>query len=237
VLCQRGLAVIDLNDPLHPKLTAQIPFHAARGLDFQFRYAFVVDADGLTVLDITDRAAPKRVSGANVAVADARNVYVARTYAYVSAGSNGIAIIDVENPGEPKLERMFNADGALNDVNDLKVGMTNSSQFAYVADGKNGVRIIQLFSPVDQPNFFGFSPKPTPKLIATARTKGPALMVSKGMDRDRAVDEDGNQISVFGRLGSRPFTREEAERLYLRDGKLYTVSDTPPVRSFGGGSR
>jgi len=39
-------------------------------------------------------------------------------------------------------------------------------------------------------------------------------------DRDRAVDETGHQIAVFGRLGSRPFTLEEMRRLYLdKDGK------------------
>jgi hypothetical protein len=74
----------------------------------------------------------------------------------------------------------------------------------------------------------GFSPKPSPKLIATKRTHGPALAVSKGIDRDRAVDESGNQIAVFNRRGSRPFNKQEAERMYLRNGKLYTVTDTPP---------
>jgi hypothetical protein len=65
-------------------------------------------------------------------------------------------------------------------------------------------------------------------LIATYRTLGPALAISKGTDRDRAVDESGNQLGVFGRRGARPFNREEAERLYLRDGKIYTVTNDPP---------
>jgi len=59
--------------------------------------------------------------------------------------------------------------------------MTAASAFAYIADGKNGMRIVQLFAPNEQPNYLGFSPKPTPKLIATYRTKGPALAVSKGI--------------------------------------------------------
>ncbi|HLK21833.1 MAG TPA: hypothetical protein VKT81_22945, partial [Bryobacteraceae bacterium] len=71
-------------------------------------------------------------------------------------------------------------------------------------------------------------PRPTPKLVATRHTKGPALAVSKGIDRDRAVDEDGNQLTVFNRRGSRPFNRAEAERMYLRNGELYTVTKEPP---------
>jgi hypothetical protein len=42
------------------------------------------------------------------------------------------------------------------------------------------------------------------------------------------VDESGNQVAVFGRWGARPFNRAEMERMYLRDGKLWTVKDTPP---------
>jgi hypothetical protein len=65
-------------------------------------------------------------------------------------------------------------------------------------------------------------------LIASYRTKGPALAISRGVDRDRAVDESGNQLAVFGRRGARPFNREELHRLYLHNGQLYTVSDDPP---------
>jgi hypothetical protein len=57
------------------------------------------------------------------------------------------------------------------------------------------------------------------------KTKGPALALSKGLDRDRAVDESGNQLAVFGRRGARPFNLEEMRKLYLREGKLYTVTN------------
>jgi len=231
ILCNAGLAVVSLDNPLEPKLVSQIgaPFLIEpRGVAVQFRYAFVVDSRGLKVLDITHLNRPVPVAGAEVALADARNIYVARTYAYVSDGKDGLAVVDVEHPEKPCLDQIFNANGAMNDVNDVKLGMVSSELFAYVADGKNGLRVLQLFSPNDNPNFSGFSPRPTPKLIATNHTHGPALAVSKGIDRDRAVDESGNQLAVLGRRGARPFTREEMQRMYLRDGQLYTVTDDPP---------
>jgi hypothetical protein len=131
----------------------------------------------------------------------------------------------------PRLDQFFTAEGQLNDVNDVKVGMVAGSAFAFVADGRNGLRVLQIVSPWDDPaHFSGFSPRPVPKLIASARTKGPALAISKGIDRDRAVDESGNQIAVFGRRGSRPLNRAEMQRLYLRDARLCTVSDEPVER-------
>src|SRR2546426_9672342 len=116
----------------------------------------------------------------------------------------------------------------MNDAYDVRIGMVAGSAFAFVADGVYGLRIWQIVSPWDDPaHFSGFSPRPTPKLIATARTKGPALAISKGIDRDRAVDESGNQISVFGRRGARPLNLAESQALYLRKGQLYSVMDEP----------
>jgi hypothetical protein len=55
------------------------------------------------------------------------------------------------------------------------------------------------------------------------------VALSKGLDRDRGVDESGNQVAVFGRWGARPFNRAELERMYLKpDGTLRSVKDTPP---------
>jgi hypothetical protein len=232
MLCDRGLVVVDLNNPLQPKIAAQIGAPVLKdpqGIAIQFRYAFVVDRDGLKILDVSDLGHPRVVPDALVPLSDGRNIYVARTYAYVAAGKQGIAIIDVEKPEQPKLDQMFTAAGALNDVRDIKVGMVDASAFAFVADGANGLRVLQILSPEDSSNSYGFSPRPTPKLIATYHTGGPALAISKGTDRDRAVDESGNQIAVFGRRGARPFTREEAARLYLRDGKPFTVPQEPSV--------
>jgi len=232
ILTDKALVVVDLDNPLAPKVTATIAaplLNEPRAVAIQFRYAFVVDRDGLKVLDATNLAQPKIVPNAMVPFEDARNVYVARTYAYVSAGKQGMAIVDVEKPDAPKLDQVFSANGQLNDVNDVKIGMVAASAFAFVADGKNGMRVLQILSPWDDPaHFSGFNPRPTPKLIATANTKGPALAISKGIDRDRAVDESGNQLAVFGRRGARPLNREETEKLYLRNGQLYQVADETP---------
>jgi len=148
----------------------------------------------------------------------------------VAEGKDGIAIVNVTQPNNPRLDQTYNAGGALNDVRQVKIAMTNASLFAYVADGKNGLRILQLTSPETMPTYAGFSPKPEPQLIATYKTKGEALAVSKALDRDRAVDESGNQIAVFGRRGARPLRTEEVQRMMRTQrgaGDYFIVSDEP----------
>lgn len=124
----------------------------------QFRYAFVIDDEGLKVLDVTVPSAPRVIPGAVMPLAGARGLNLARTYAYLAAGPGGLVLVDIERPEKPRLEQAFTAGGTIGDARDVKIGMTNGSVFAYVADGTNGLRVIQLVSANDTAGAYGFKP-------------------------------------------------------------------------------
>lgn len=229
VSCAAGLVVIDINDPKNPVVTSIIGekhLHHPHMVATQFRYAYVADEHGITVLDITDLAKP--VPKSKIRIPDAHSVYLGRTYAYVAAKERGLVILDITNIEEPKVDQVYNAGGHINDAHDVKLAVTYNSLFAYIADGKNGMRVVQLFSP-ESPGNEGFAARPTPRLVATYRLPhgGHILNVTRALDRDRAVDETGNQIGVFGRLGARPFNFAEQRKMYLWNGKPWYVSDDP----------
>jgi hypothetical protein len=230
ITTDRELVIVSIDDPLNPRVLSRVAFKHPQAIAIQFRYGFIVDDEGFKTLDLSRPEQPRVLDGASVSLAHAHDVYLARTYAYVADGEDGVAIVDVTRPDKPRLDQMYNAGGKLNDVRQVKIAMTNASLFAYVADGRNGLRILQLTSPETMPTYAGFSPRPQPQLIATFQTKGEALAVSKALDRDRAVDESGNQIAVFGRRGARPFTLAEMERLLRINngtGDYFTVTDEP----------
>ncbi len=230
VCCDAGLVVVDLSNPKTPKVTSVVGndvLHHATSVAVQFRYAFVCDEEGVKVFDVTELATPQWTH--TVPLHEAHSIYLARTYAYVAAGSQGLAILDITLPSAAYIDQIYNAHGEINDAHDVKLGITNVSQFAYIADGKNGLRVVQLTSPEVHGND-GFSPRPDPILIATRKLPkdGHALCISRGVDRDRAVDESGNQIAVFGRVGARPLNQSEVQRMHRRpDGSVYQVSDDP----------
>ena len=221
--------LLSLADPLHPRVLAELSeplVREPRAVAVQFRYAFVADAEGIKVLDVTFPEKARLVG--SVPLEQANDITLARTYAYVAAGRRGLAIVDIERPESARLVSFFDAEGAINDARAVRIGMTNASLFAYVADGRNGLRVIQLAGPEDTAGMSGFSPELHPRLIATYPTRRPALALSRGLDRDRAADESGNQLAVFGRRGSHPFNAAEMARMYLREGRVFTVIDNPP---------
>jgi hypothetical protein len=226
IIANAGLVVVDLSDPLAPKTVATVPLADARASVLQFRYLFVTTAAGVEVVDVTQPAHARTLPDARLDLADARGLFAARTYLYVANGAEGLAIVDIELPAQPRLLTHYDANGAIRDARDVVVAATNASLFAYVADGAGGLKVLQLTAPDTQPNFYGFSPEPRPQLVARHVTRHPALALSRPLERDRAVDETGGQVAVFGRRGSRPFNATEMRRLYLdRDGQPWVVPD------------
>ena len=222
VVGEKGLFAVRLlvgeekDKKLKPEIVGEVTtgLNHPRAIAVQYHYAFISDADGLKVVDISDPTKPILISGAVVPLAHAGRLYAARTYVYVPDGPEGLAVVNVANPEHPQLVEKFTANGVINDARAVQIGSINASMFALLADGRNGLRVIQMISPDTVPGHMGFSPRPAPKLIATHRTETPAIAVGRGLDRDRVVDESGNQTVVFGRRGSRPFNGEEFARFF-----------------------
>src|SRR6185369_15925117 len=155
VVGQNGLFVLGLrNDALEaPVLVGELTggLKNPRAVSVQFRYCFVTDDEGFKVVDISEPTTPKLVPDGLVPLKNAQRFYLARTYAYVANGPEGLAFINIENPERPKLERMYDADGAFNDTRAVQIGSVNASMFGLVADGKNGLRVLQMISPENVP--------------------------------------------------------------------------------------
>jgi hypothetical protein len=224
IVADAGLVVLNLDQPLQPQLVDVVPLNRGHSVALQFRYLFVTDADGLKTVDVTNPEAPALVADNTIPLGEARRLHLARTYAYVAAGRDGVAIVDITRPDRMRLLQTFNE--GMVDAHDVAVGSTNASLFAYVADGAGGLKVVQLTSPSSQPKFYGFSPEPAPELIASYPTSSPALSLSRGLERDRGVDETGGQVAVFGRLGSRPLNLDEMRKLFTdKDGKPWFVEN------------
>ncbi|MFV2055728.1 MAG: hypothetical protein ACC707_04635 [Thiohalomonadales bacterium] len=226
IIARVGLVILDLSRPLSPIVASVLPLKDGRASALQFRYLWVTDREGLKVVDVTRIDKPNLLQDNTIRFANANKVYLARTYAYVAAGQQGIGIVDIKRPEAMKLLESYTAQGRIIDAQDIVVATTNASLIAYVADGAGGLKVLQLTSPSSQVNFYGFSPAPKPEFIAWYPTASAALSLSKGLERDRAVDETGGQIAVFGRLGARPLSKADMQKMFLDGrGQAWFVED------------
>ena len=134
VVGRNGLFVVGLrNDKLEePMLTGELTggLKSPRDVSVQFRYAFVTDDEGFKVVDITNPTRPHLVSKATIPLKYAQRFCLARTYAYVANGPEGLAFVKIENPEHPRLERMYDAGGTLNDTRAVQIGSVSASMFA-----------------------------------------------------------------------------------------------------------
>src|SRR3546814_5413443 len=128
---------------LEPKVTAQLPLTDARASAIQFRYLWVTDAEGVKLFDVTHLAQPVAVPSGKVRLANARKLYLARTYMYVAAKADGLVIVDVTPPPAPDVWPGLTFGGALNDSEDVIFASTNASLFGFGSDGRNGIKLLQ----------------------------------------------------------------------------------------------
>ena len=74
IAADRGIVVVNLDQPLQPRVAALIPITGARATALQFRYLFVIDGGGLRVVDVTQPDSPQIVDGSRVELEDAHRV-------------------------------------------------------------------------------------------------------------------------------------------------------------------
>lgn len=108
-------------------------------------YAYVGDGGNLQVIDISNPASPRHVSGyatRDLAVA----VTVAGNYAYVADAGAGLQVIDISNPASPRWVGGFNTTYAY--------GLTVARDYAYVLDWGVRLEVIDISKPAS-PRWIG----------------------------------------------------------------------------------
>ena len=108
-------------------------------IKLQGQYAYVAEDNTLTIVDISNPAAPKR-AGAYTLPARIWGVAVAGSSVYVAADLWGIGIVDVSNPAAPTLRGSFKTRGQAHAI-DLW-GTT-----ALVADHMLGIAFLDVSNP------------------------------------------------------------------------------------------
>ena len=149
--------VFDVSDPENPGLLGSCKTPGgARALYVNGKYAYVSNTDydgdvkrenpelvdyrtGLSIIDISDPAAPHEVGFCSTSMAF--DIHVVGNYAYVADGNeSGLRIIDVSDPSHPReVGRYYTSQYA--------IGVYVVGNYAYLANGSDGLRVIDVSDP------------------------------------------------------------------------------------------
>ena len=145
---EKGLAIIDISDPLNPGDPIYIDTTGeAYAVNVVGNYAYIADGDsGLSIINISDPINPgdpvyKDTNG------KAYQINVVGNYAYIADRDSGLAIINISDPTNP-------GNPIYKDTSGGAYGISVVGNYAYIADWNYGLAIIDISDPINPGNPF-----------------------------------------------------------------------------------
>ena len=167
---------------------------------------YAQDSSGVTVL-----------SQYNNGWTSIHGVFVRGNYAYVAAGTSGLAVVNISDKTAPSQVGIYNTAGSANEV--VVVG-----NYAYVADQSDGLVVIDISTP-SSPTYMGRYDTPSAAIDCVVDT--PYVYVADYAQGLRVVDvSDPTNPTSAGFLD----TPDRAIDLVLRDTLLYLADQSSGLR-------
>jgi hypothetical protein len=142
------LAVIDISDSAHPRLTFTLTVDGdACDVVVSGQQAYLADGGaGLKVVDIRLPNSPMIIASAT-SIQPAQSVCVSGPAAYVATYDAGLQVMDISNAYSPRLMGTVTTTGFAQSV-------VVSGRYAYLADGVRGLQVLDITDP-QQPTLSG----------------------------------------------------------------------------------
>jgi len=144
-----GLWIVDVSDPLTPRLLGSVDTAMAFDLVIRDGRAWIADFGfGLVAADVTDPEHPRIVAGVETESASVRALALDGDYAYLVSEDGRLQLIDISNPGAPKFAGHLEFPSVMRDV-------AIDGHFAYLAT-EMGLMVADVSDPM-APTFVGMA--------------------------------------------------------------------------------
>jgi len=161
-----GLNIVDISDPTAPVRVGFVEFSGVYANErwsvaISDNYAYVVVADTLHVVNVSNPAAPTQLSSFS-SRSISGGVVVYEEYLYI-ATQGGLQIVNISNPAKPKWASFYDTSGYAR-------GIDVVGDYAYVTDEERGLHIVDVSDPATptQVSFYAPSGKAGAVVVAGA---------------------------------------------------------------------
>lgn len=214
-----GLRIFDITDPANPVEVGNYPDFYPEGVSVRGSYAYVMEYDGLWVLNVDDPSNPTD-EGVEWISGMTEDLFLDYPYAYVAQGDNGVSIIDVSTPSSPTEEHVYA------DVTEA-LGVHVSDNYMYIANGEDGLKIVDVTDPLSPGSEATF---PTGDTAMDVFVQGDYAYVAMNESGLRIIDvsnpmspqprstmdTNGNSVGIFV-TGGHAYIADGAEGLRVVD--------------------
>jgi hypothetical protein len=137
-----GFQTVDLALPSNPSVAGTQASYALTDLALRGQYVYAASTAGarLQIYNVATPSSPSLVSGGNLTVTGATGVALSGPYAFVTAGSNGLKVVDVSNVASPVQV------GSAPVISGTLSRIAVKGDYAYVA-GSTGIQVYDISDP------------------------------------------------------------------------------------------
>ena len=148
-----GLCIFDVSDGTNPQpIGRAVTINPAVGVAVSCHYAFVAESFGMEIFDVARPSEPQRVgtyySAAGLVTAmavDGSRAYLARDFAFIDGWHDGLDVIDIGDPANPRLLAALDINGFWG-VPDVAAA---SGRFVCIANGDRGMAVVDVSEPTN----------------------------------------------------------------------------------------
>lgn len=149
------ITVIDVSNPADPRETSAVDIQslicgAPRQMAARDNLVYVADEWGLSIYDLSDPLAVKTIGRIQLDQSGHQTVALslAGNYAYVAAAGNGLLIVDVSNPADPKLVQTIIKGNTVGSV-------ISNGNYLYLGHYSDGISVMENSTPGSDPTLVG----------------------------------------------------------------------------------
>ena len=143
-----GVDIIDTSNASQPVQVGNIPIlfiggsaNAVSGIGVSGTRAYITQGKLFRVVDVTVPDSPVNLAVITPTLGYLNSLVISDNYAYIAAGSDGLAIIDISTPTTPTVISTL-------DTSTNASGIVKQGSYVYISDYYNAVRIIDVSNPI-----------------------------------------------------------------------------------------
>ena len=152
-----GMVIVNVSDVSNPVFVSKIQLNNVNTgsretweVEVRGNYAYLAAGKGLLIVDVTDKTNPVLVSNLDLDAGISQDIALAGNYAYIAMRSQGVRVVDIADPREPRLVGSITAGYYSSFLSSWAYSVAVTDNILYIADHYTGrISVVNVSNPAN----------------------------------------------------------------------------------------